>query len=184
MKKSYLKLNIIFPLTIMFVTLSALPVSVKASDITNENIVYLVNKERTDYGVAPLREDTDLDLAALVKSSDMINRNYFEHYAYGLTPWDFMLSYNYNYLFAGENLAMNFQTAEGVVNAWMKSPSHRANILNPDYQDLGIGVITGDFTTSNGTHQTKMVTELLGRRKSVITNTFDSIFSTFRIFSR
>ena len=178
MKKSHLKFKYILPTIALAVV--ALPQLAFASDISPQNIFLLVNKERTTRGLVPLRENTNLTNAATAKSTDMINRNYFDHYAFGLTPWDFVLSYDYNYLTAGENLAMDFETSEGVVKAWMESSSHRANILNPDFQDLGVGVVKGAYINNEGTHETKMVTQMFGRHKSVIVQAFDNIISAFQ----
>jgi uncharacterized protein YkwD len=178
MKKSHQKLKQIIPMIVL--TVVAIPQFVFASDISPQNIFLLVNKERTEKGLIPLRENINLTNAATAKSTDMINRNYFDHYAFDLTPWDFILSYDYDYLTAGENLAMDFETSEGVVSAWMKSPSHRANILNPDFQDLGVGVVKGAYTTEEGTYETKMVTQMFGRHKSVIIQVFDNIVSAFQ----
>jgi len=180
MKKSHQKLSYLVLVLAFLISVIAIPGMVLASDISSENIVLLVNRERTNRGLIPLRENIGLHNAATTKSMDMINRNYFDHYAYGLTPWDFMLSYNYNYLTAGENLAMDFETSEGVVSAWMKSPSHRANILNPDFQDVGVGIVKGEFVSADSSRETKMVTEMFGRHKSVILQAIDSFLSAFQ----
>ncbi|MCX6809082.1 MAG: CAP domain-containing protein [Candidatus Berkelbacteria bacterium] len=146
-----------------------------ASPITPQNLEYLVNKERMYNGLKPLVVDSQLDSAATSKSKDMVTRNYFEHYAFGLTPWDFILSSGYNYLYAGENLAMNFDTSEGTVQAWMNSPAHRANILNPDYEDMGIGVVKGAYTVNGSEEQTVMVTNMFGRKKPAILEVLTSL---------
>ena len=136
-----------------------------ASDITPDNVNYLINQERIYYGLSPLKDDSRLDSAALQKSTDMISRNYFEHYAYGLTPWDFIHNSQYDYSSASENLAMNFDTAEGMVNTWMQSPTHRANILNPNFTDSGIGIVKGASTNGNSDY---VVTNMFGRQKPLI----------------
>jgi len=149
-----------------------------ASDITPANIEYLINSERTYYGLPPLKVDSKLTSAAKTKTTDMLSRNYFEHFAYGLTPWDFIKSAEYNYLYAGENLAMDFQTAEGTVKAWMNSPLHRANILNPDYSDMGIGVVKGAYTEADGSaHETIIVDNMFGHRKPPILEMFNKFLT-------
>ncbi len=148
-----------------------------AAEITPANVEYLINSERTYYGLPPLKVDHNLDIAAEAKTSDMITRSYFEHYAYGLTPWDFMKNAHYNYLYAGENLAMDFQTPEGMVQAWMNSPLHRANILNPDYTDMGIGVVKGAFMVNGQSHETIVVDNMFGRPKPAILEIFNSFIS-------
>lgn len=147
----------------------------KAAPITSENIETMVNAERTQRGITPLKVNESLDNAAYNKSVDMISRKYFDHYAYGLTPWDFIKNQNYDYLYAGENLAMDFNTSEGTVNAWMNSPLHRKNILNPDFQEMGIGVVKGEYTDSAGKHQTQMVTNMFASPKPAIIRVFDSV---------
>lgn len=146
-----------------------------ASSVSSENIESLINQERTSRGIAPLKDNVQLNQAALNKSVDMISRKYFEHYAYGLTPWDFIKNQNYSYLYAGENLAMDFSTSEGMVSAWMNSPIHRKNILNPDFTDMGVGVVKGQFTDAEGTRETQMVTNMFATPKPAIIRVFDNI---------
>lgn len=146
-----------------------------ASDINQTNILNLINKERTSRGIPSLKVESDLNQAATLKSKDMINRGYFDHYAYGLSPWDFITISGYNYLYAGENLAMDFNTSEGLVKAWMNSPTHRDNILNPDFTETGVGVIKGDYTKNGYIHSTTMVSNMFGRKKPTIMKVFDYI---------
>jgi uncharacterized protein YkwD len=153
---------------------SSVVTSAKAAPITEANVRSLVNKERTSRGIVALRNDDRLKAAAFNKSMDMIDGDYFEHYAFGVTPWDFIAKENYNYLYAGENLAMDFDTAEGMVDAWMNSPAHKANILNEDYSDIGVGVVKGEYTDASGTHETVMVTEMFGREKPAIIRVIDT----------
>lgn len=148
-----------------------------ASDITPENVGYLINSERIYYGLEPLKINLNLDSAATLKTNDMLKRNYFEHFAFGLTPWDFMRNANYNYLYAGENLAMDFQSSEGMVNAWMKSDLHRKNILNEDYDEMGIGIVKGAYTQNGQSHDTIIVDNMFGRQKPVILEAFDKIIA-------
>jgi uncharacterized protein YkwD len=149
--------------------------NVSASQISTDNVSYLINKERTYYGLEPLRINNELNIAATNKADDMINRDYFEHYAYGLTPWDFINFSGYNYLYAGENLAMDFQTSEGMVNAWMNSDIHRENILNPDYDEIGIGVVKGVYTENGQDRETVIVTNMFGRKRPVVLDVFNNI---------
>lgn len=161
------------------------PSVASASEITPENVLYLINQERVYRGLIPLRLNSDLSVAAQMKSRDMINRDYFEHYAFGLTPWDFIINQDYDYLYAGENLAMDFDTAEGMVNAWLNSPSHRANILNEDFEDTGIGVIKGEYIENGESRETVMVSNMFGRKRPAIVKVFDSIVkNVVSLFSR
>jgi uncharacterized protein YkwD len=153
-----------------------------ASDITVENISYLVNQKRIENGLQPLNVDSDLNTAATSKSDDMMSRDYFEHFAFGMTPWDFINKSGYKYLYAGENLAMDFDTAEGTVNGWMNSPKHRENILNPDYEDMGIGITSGVYVENNQSHETTIVTNMFGRKKPMIVEVFDSVINNIADF--
>lgn len=146
-----------------------------AAPIAPKNVENLVNQERTSRGLNPLNVNGSLDSAAQKKSTDMIKRNYFEHYAYGLSPWVFIQNENYDYLYAGENLAMDFNTAEGMVSAWMASPSHRKNILNPDFNEMGVGVVKGEFKDNSGAHETEMVTNMFATKKPAIIRVFDNV---------
>ena len=150
-----------------------------ASDITNQNVLSGLNQERVARGLNPLVENADLDNAAKLKSKDMINRDYFEHYAYGLTPWNFMEISGYDYLYAGENLAMDFASTEGMVKAWMNSPAHKENILNSDFKEVGIGVVKGTYTEKGQDHETTMVTTMFGTQKPKILKIIDYIISIF-----
>lgn len=153
-----------------------------ASDITTENISYLVNQQRIENGLQPLNVDSSLNTAAADKSYDMLSKNYFEHFAFGLSPWDFINKSGYKYLYAGENLAMDFDTAEGTVNGWMNSPKHRENILSPDYEDMGVGVTTGVYTENNQSHETTLVTNMFGRKKPMIVEVFDNMINNITDF--
>lgn len=154
-----------------------------ASSITPDNVIRLINEERTNRGIPKLKIDNELNQSALLKAKDMINRDYFEHYAFGLTPWDFIKLSDYNYLYAGENLAMDFNTAEGMVKAWMSSPEHRDNILSPDYTESGIGIVKGEFTENGKSRDTVMVANTFGRKKPTIIKIYDSIArNIFRSF--
>lgn len=158
------KRNLIILLSIL---ISLLPGVVSASDINIQSVVFLTNQERTLNGLKPLNQDLDLDQAAYLKSANMIARNYFDHFAFGLSPWLIIRNSGYDYQIAGENLAMDFNSSEGMVSAWMNSTNHRKNILNPDFEDIGIGVVKGEFTESDGIkHETTMVTQMFGKKKS------------------
>ena len=100
-----------------------------------------VNAQRQAVGVAPLVESPALDRSAEAKLKDMIAKNYWSHYSpTGDSPWDFIDAAGYRYQFAAENLARDYATADGVVQAWMNSPEHRANLLSPTYTETGLSV--------------------------------------------
>lgn len=110
-----------------------------SSDI--QQVVDLVNSERAKAGLKALQIDTKLTQSAQAKSQDMKNKNYFSHTSptYG-SPFDQMKSLGITYKSAGENIAMGQRTAAEVMDAWMKSPGHKANIMNPAYTHIGVGL--------------------------------------------
>ncbi|MDE2311921.1 MAG: hypothetical protein KGJ93_02405 [Patescibacteria group bacterium] len=117
-----------------------------SSAITEQNIIALTNESRSQYHLAALQENASLDKAAQAKADDMLAKGYFAHTTPdGKTPWDFIVATGYNYLMAGENLAVNFTEAENVETAWMNSPGHKANILNKNFEQIGIGISQGQY---------------------------------------
>lgn len=122
-----------------------------SGNVDQKRLIELTNEERKKAGLTILSENTALDNAALLKARNMFSENYWAHFApSGKTPWDFILGSGYKFTFAGENLAKNFTSSDDVVKAWMASPTHRDNLLNSKYEDIGIaveeGVINGQKT--------------------------------------
>lgn len=119
---------------------------VESSAITRENVISLTNQSRKEFGLPALKSNEKLRIAAQAKAEDMLAKQYFAHNTPdGKTPWDFIKASGYSYLVAGENLAVDFIEAENVEEAWMNSPGHRANILNKDFEEIGIGISQGQF---------------------------------------
>lgn len=136
-----------------------------SSNITQAKIIELTNIERQKLGLSPLAENSDLDSAAQNKAANMFSENYWAHFApSGKTPWDFILSSGYKFSFAGENLAKNFYNPNEVINAWMASPTHQENLLNPKYKDIGIAVEDGVL---NG-QKTTLVVQMFGTTASFV----------------
>ena len=130
-----------------------------ATDITIEKILDLINNERKKYNLSPLSPSAQLNTAATAKASDMFDKNYWAHISpTGTTPWQFISHTGYRYIYAGENLAKSFDKSDEVVEAWMRSPSHRANILKPEYSEIGLAVMNGKL---NG-EETTLVVEQFG----------------------
>ena len=116
------------------------------STILPSVIVDLTNEERTDLAVGPLVRSSTLDAAAKQKAEHMAKNQYFAHYSPdGVSPWYWFDQVGYNYLHAGENLAIHFSDSGEVIEAWMNSPSHRANIANGNYQEIGVGTARGTY---------------------------------------
>lgn len=104
-------------------------------------MLLLVNKERTTLGLSPLVFDSRLADVARVYAEDLLKRGYFSHYSKeGLSPFDRMAKSDIVYSFAGENLAFA-PNVELAMQGLMQSPGHRANILSPNFHKIGIGVI-------------------------------------------
>ncbi len=103
-----------------------------------------VNDERVDFGENVLSSNDKLILAAQMKANDMAEKGYFSHVSPdGKDPWYWVNLSGYQYLNAGENLAVNFIDSNDVHNAWMNSPTHRQNILRGDFAEMGIATAEG-----------------------------------------
>ncbi len=143
MKLKYLKTLVLSSLAVALVGVM-LPVRVFA--ISSDSLVALTNQQRQTQGLAPLSANSELMASAAAKAADMLANDYWSHNSpSGVEPWFFIKQSGYSYKRAGENLAMSFDSDDAVVSAWMNSPEHRANILNPDYQDIGIAVVEGSL---------------------------------------
>jgi len=110
-------------------------------------VIDLTNTKRvSEVAAAPLRRSAVLDAAATAKAKHMAANEYFAHYAPdGTTPWEFFAEAGYVYAHAGENLAIHFSDSIEVVEAWMKSPAHRANIVDGKFTEIGVGTARGTF---------------------------------------
>jgi len=116
------------------------------AEITSRRIIELTNQSRQEASISTLSENSLLSKAAFQKAQDMLERDYFDHEdPDGRLPWYWLKNNDYLYSYAGENLAVDFVKAEDVHKAWMKSETHRANILNPNYQEIGIAVVQGEL---------------------------------------
>ncbi len=135
-----------FALGLLAIRLVLGTVLASASDITPDNIARAVNQERTQRSLVALNYNTKLAAAADYKANDMINRKYFSHVdPDGNYIWNKIISEGYTpYTVLGENLAIDFPNTEGLMAAWIDSPTHRANILNADFRDQGLGVAFGN----------------------------------------
>ncbi len=113
---------------------------------SSSDIIQLVNKSRGAAGLPPLKTSVVLDQVAVDKAADMLANRYFAHISpQAKTPWDFLSARNYRYAAAGENLALDYSTAQEAHDGFMNSASHRANILGRAYTELGVAVTQGDF---------------------------------------
>lgn len=114
------------------------------STVQADQVLDLVNQERSKAGLKALTLSGELTNVATIKAQDMADNGYFDHTSpnYG-SPFEMMQHFGIQYRSAGENIAAGQKTAQEVMNSWMNSSGHRANILNSDYEQIGIGYVTG-----------------------------------------
>lgn len=138
-----------------------------SSSITASDVVERTNAERQKVGLAPLKVNSALTQAAQAKATHMFAHQYWAHSAPdGTQPWAFFKTAQYNYSVAGENLARDFMNAPEMMDAWMSSPTHKANIVNQKYQEIGIGVLNGEL---NGV-ETTLVVQFFGTPMAIVPN--------------
>lgn len=131
-----------------------------SSEITTTSVITDTNAERNERGLSTLTENATLSAAARAKAADMFAEQYWAHTSPGgKQPWDFMREAEYRYTSAGENLARDFMLTADMMDAWMNSPTHRANIVNPNYREIGVAVVNG---TLEGV-ETTLVVQMFGR---------------------
>lgn len=135
------------------------------SQITAEKIIEDTNIERQKAGLSPVVANMALSQAAREKAANMFAENYWAHFSpSGRDPWGFIKSAGYKFTYAGENLARNFSDSDGIVVAWMNSPTHRENILNSNYQEIGVAVEDGILQGQ----QTTLVVQMFGKPTQAI----------------
>ena len=123
---------------------------VHATNMTADRIIQLTNQERAQRGLNSLSSNASLSSAAHAKANDMFEKQYWDHFGpNGESPWDFIKGAGYEYVYAGENLGKGFTTSEGVHQAWMASPTHKDNIISPNYEDIGIAIVSGELLGEN-----------------------------------
>ena len=134
-----------------------------SNEITVENVLRLMNERRAHSSLPPLSADDRLMRAANDRMRHMEEESYWGHHSPdGLSPFSWVTLRSYEFRSVGENLACGFDTAAMLVEAWMESPGHRANILSTDYEDCGIAIIDG-ATTGRATG--KSIVVLFGKRQ-------------------
>ena len=132
-----------------------------ATDINVTDLYTQTNQQRAQHSLPALRLDDQLNRSAGMKANDMFAFDYWAHVSpAGVQPWYWFTKAGYAYNYAGENLAKDFDTTSGVMAGWMNSPGHRANILNPNYVDVG-------FAVENGTLQGEETTLVVAHYGSI-----------------
>jgi len=145
-------------------------------------IIALTNAQRTQHFVGALTEDATLARAAQAKAQDMARNGYFAHVGpNGTEPWSWILNAGYDYSYAGENLAVRFVDSSEVVEAWMESPTHRANIVKPAYTAMGVGVANGLYEGQPATYvvQYFAAPHALGASQGASVGTVQTTLRTF-----
>ena len=131
--------------------------TVLGATIASSVLVDLTNESRIASNQVPLRKNDKLEKAAQLKGEDMIAKGYFAHDSpEGLTPWHWLREVGYTFLYAGENLAINFSDASDVEKAWLDSPKHRANILNAEFREIGIATVPGVYNNAETIYVVQM----------------------------
>lgn len=114
------------------------------SDITAARVLLETNQARMDQGLPGLQVSSQLSAAALNKGQDMLEQQYWSHLSPDdQQPWDFIRAAGYDYATAGENLARDFTNSTEMIQAWLNSPTHRANILSAQFEEVGMAVVQG-----------------------------------------
>ncbi|MEX0934961.1 MAG: CAP domain-containing protein [Candidatus Paceibacterota bacterium] len=122
-------------------------------------LVDLANADREKLGTKPLKKNSLLQNAAQMKADHMAEHGYFAHVSpNGTTPWYWIEEAGYGFITAGENLAVHFTDSSNVERAWMNSPTHRANILNHNFREVGIATARGEYQG----HETTFVVQMFG----------------------
>ncbi len=129
------------------------------SSIQDNDVVTPTNARRAQAGLGALTVNPQLVSAASAKGKDMCANQYWAHISpAGTTPWVFMKGAGYKYSIAGENLARDFADTPSMMDAWMASPTHKANIVNGRYKEIGIAVVNCSLLGSD----TALVVQMFG----------------------
>jgi len=130
--------------------------------LSARQIIDLLNQDRVRHGLDVLVMNPTLNLAAMAKAQDMINKNYFSHTSpEGVKPWYWFQVLGYDYTYAGENLAEGYNDPVELEKSWMGSPTHRANILSPFYSEVGLAVAED--------HNTNIVVQFFASKDNKVT---------------
>jgi uncharacterized protein YkwD len=158
------------------------PIAAYASPINASDLILQTNIERKTLGLSELDPNHKLTQAAHKKALDILNKQYFAHTTPDGKPfYEWIEENNYNYLYAGENLAIDFSTNEGVIKAWMESPLHKANILNSNYNEIGLVSLWGEYEGKETNVVVQMFGSLLTDSPTVLGLTLEKLSNDFRL---
>lgn len=158
----------IVPIALLLLVVAATTYAAEPSnEITAANVLRLMNDYRATEGLPPLHDNERLDLAAGDRMHHMEEESFWAHESPdGQSPFQWLDRRAYNYRAAGENLAYGFETARLLVQSWMESRGHRANIMSPNYEDCGIAIIDG---STLGPATGKSIVVMFGRQHDGVT---------------
>lgn len=140
-----------------------------ATSMSLQGLLDSTNSQRVNNGQTALSLNSKLNTAAQAKANDMVTRNYWSHTTPdGQEPWVFVSNAGYSYLKAGENLAYGFLTSEDTVTGWMNSPSHKANLLDSSYKEVGFGFANSE--NFNNTGNETVVVAMYGQPQTLGSN--------------
>lgn len=154
----------------------SVPNKAKASNYDSNEVIQLVNNYRKEQGLAMLQSDEKLNFAAQEKAKDMLTKDYWDHFGpNGESPWQFISESGYQYSFAGENLAKGFTDAQKMNDSWLNSPKHKDNIVNSEFENIGVAVIDGNL---EGSDVTLVVQIFAGKSQNPIKHTYEHIIES------
>lgn len=147
----------------MALSFLVVPLASSAAGYTSADLVKKTNDIRQQQHLSVLVVNHQLEQAAMAKAKDMFAQQYFDHFTPdGQAPWQWYADFGYNFTTAGENLAIDFVDGKDILPAWMNSTSHKKNILNPTFHDVGMAVLDG---VMDGT-PTTVVVQFFGSQTS------------------
>lgn len=136
---------IVYPLVIVLMGVFLLPKTAYLSTVDANNIIKLTNKERNSQKLNTLESNDILAKAAYAKGEALFKNQTFSHTIDDKKFSTWVKEAGYEYSFVGENLAIDFVSSEGVIKAWLDSPTHRKNLLNEKFNEIGVAVLEGKF---------------------------------------
>lgn len=158
-----------FSILLSFFLINADVFSAQNYSETSHESLNLVNRKRVEYDVPQLGWSEELANAAKEKAEDMIRDKYFEHFSSdGKSPWSFIEENNYNYISAGENLAIDFTDLNDAEVALENSQTHLLNIVNPKYREFGSYLTQGNIFG----YESNIYVQMFGSRNKVIDRIF------------
>ncbi len=158
------------------------PLPARAEAIDASGLIDLTNEVRVKSNLSPLAPNHRLTQAAYRKAYDILNQGYFAHTNPSGKPfYQWIEEEDYVYLYAGENLAIDFATNEGVMKAWLASPTHYANIMNKNYEEIGLVTLRGQWQDHDTTVIVQMFGSILKDSPTVLGRTLENLSADLKI---